>query len=59
MKARDYEVLKMAVENGVHSGWARSRKHTDSPDPHDVMDAIYRGVMESICEWFDFDEDGT
>ena len=56
MRAKEYDVLFMAVEQGVASGVRRAYKHTDSEWPTDDQQAaIVNGVMDAICEWFDFE----
>lgn len=57
MKVKTYAVLQRAVEEGVGIGWRHAHKHVDAPDEIDVLDSIEAGVMNSICEWFDFDDD--
>lgn len=56
MKAKDYLVLQMCIENGVTRGYFRAHKHTDTPDEAQMLDAMYQAVMEDILEWFEFDE---
>ena len=59
MKAKEYEVLHRAVEEGILLGWNRAHKHWDGPptdavrDP--ILEAIQDAVMLTITEWFDFD----
>lgn len=55
MKAREYDVLEMAVEDGVDCGWMRAHKHVDRPDEESVKEEICRAVMGEICTWFDLD----
>lgn len=60
MRAREYDLLHMAVEQGVASGVRRAYKHTDQEWPTDSQQAtIVEGVMNSICEWFVFDDAST
>jgi hypothetical protein len=56
MKVRAYSVLSRAVEEGVEYGWRRAHKHTETPDPETIKDQIMTGVMNEICEYFDFDD---
>lgn len=56
MKAREYEVLKMAIDQGVTCGWRRAHKHNESPDAGVITDAIIDAVTNAICEWFTFDD---
>ena len=55
MKAKEYQVLDMAVESGVRGGWHRAHKHTDKPTPEAIQEAIVQAVLNDICEWFEFD----
>jgi len=57
MRARTYVVLRAAVEDGVAYGYNRAFKHTDTPDEHDVKEAIVQAVLNECCEWFRFDEE--
>lgn len=57
MKPKSYQVLCMAVEEGVAYGVHRAYRHSDTPT-HDYMtNCIADAVLNSICEWFDLDED--
>ena len=59
MKPKTFQVLTMAVEEGVSYGVHRAYKHSDNPD-HDYMtNCIADAVLNSICEWFDLDEDAV
>lgn len=51
-----YAVLDRAVEEGIRWGWERAHKHTATPSPSDIQDAIARAVMHEITEYFKFDE---
>lgn len=56
MKAKEYDVLKLAVEEGVAYGVNRAFKHTDRPFESEIKREVESAVMASISEWFDFDE---
>jgi hypothetical protein len=56
MKAKEYNLIAQCVETGVMLGWNRAHKHTDTPDPDTIRNAIEQAVLNEICEWFDFDE---
>ena len=56
MKAREYDVLARAVEEGIAAGWQHAHKHTETPSPEAVHDQIHMDVMTAICEWFTFDD---
>jgi hypothetical protein len=60
VRAKEYDVLFHAVEQGVTSGVRRAYKHSDKEWPTDSqIAAIADGVMNSICEWFVFDDTPT
>ncbi len=49
-----YAVFSRALEEGIAQGWQRSFKHTDSPTAEHVKEQIREGVMNAVCEFFDF-----
>lgn len=54
MRAREHEVLLIAVESGVASGLRRAFKHRDEPEPDQaVRDVIEQEVINAIYEWFE------
>jgi hypothetical protein len=55
MKAKDYKLLEMAVENGVKFGYIQAHKYTENPSEEEVQHHIAEEVLNEICEWFDFD----
>ena len=55
MKAKEYDVLEMAVEHGIAFGWTHAHKHVDNPSPDTIKDQIRNDVMNMICEWFTFE----
>ena len=55
VKAKEYAVLEMAVEQGVALGWNHAHKHVDSPLAEAIQDQIVQDVLNEVCEWFDFD----
>jgi hypothetical protein len=55
MRVRAYEVLRRAVEEGVAYGWRRAHKHTDAPGEDAIVDQVVQGVLNEVCEYFDFD----
>jgi hypothetical protein len=52
MKAKEYEVLDMAVRDGVSCGVTRAFKYTDNPARENLVDEVHHQVMASMCEWF-------
>jgi hypothetical protein len=59
VKARAYQVLEMAVENGINAGWRHAYKHRPTAPPEEeaeeVRGRIFNDVMSEICEWFTFE----
>lgn len=56
MKPKSYQVLLMAVEDGVEMGWARAYKYDETPADCLIKAEIIDGVLDSINEWFDFED---
>jgi hypothetical protein len=56
MKAKEYSVLQMAVEQGVRLGWNHAHKHVEKPDAEAIQNCIVDDVTSSIYEWFNFDQ---
>ncbi|MFZ5786915.1 MAG: hypothetical protein ACOY3Y_10780 [Acidobacteriota bacterium] len=56
MRVRAYEVLRRAIEEGLEYGWRRAHKHTDTPDEAPLKEEVLQGIMNEVCEVFDFDE---
>lgn len=57
LRVRAYDVLRRAIEEGVEYGWRRAHKHTDTPDAEAIKDQIVTGILNEVCEYFDFDEE--
>jgi hypothetical protein len=57
LRMRAYPVMCRAVEEGIDYGWMRAHKHTDKPSEQAIKDEIHAGIMNAICEMFDFDVD--
>ena len=56
MRAKEYRLIEQCVENGVEYGYNRAHKHTDTPTKDGLCEAIYRAVLDEICEAFTFAE---
>ena len=54
MRADEYRVMELAVEEGVLHGFARAYKYNDAPDEEQMREAVISAVMSSICDWFNF-----
>lgn len=58
MKAREYQIICLAVEAGVARGFRRAYKHRDEPEPGpQVQDHVSQEVIDAICEYFILDQD--
>lgn len=57
IRARTYEVLRRAVEDGIEYGWRRAHKHTDAPESEAIKEQVAQGILNEVCEWFDFDDE--
>ena len=55
MKAKEYNVVEMAVRAGVEYGYNRAHKHTDSPSEETIKEAMCEAIMAEMCEWFIFE----
>jgi hypothetical protein len=55
LRVRAYDVLRRAIEEGVEHGWRRAHKHTDAPDEETIKDQVVTGILNEVCEYFDFD----
>lgn len=57
MKPKTYQVLVLAVEDGVAYGVNRAFKHSDNPTQNQINQCVADAVMNSICEWFDLEDE--
>lgn len=57
MKANEYKVMREAVEIGVRFGVNRAYKHSDADPPTELQqEYMVEEIMNSICEWFNFQD---
>jgi hypothetical protein len=56
VKVREYEVMALAVKNGVSYGWHQAHKYTVEPAVEAIFESIERAVMAEVCDWFVFEE---
>ena len=47
----------MALEQGVRYGYSRAHKHVENPTEGAIIDNIVEQVMNSLYEWFDFEDE--
>ena len=57
MKPNFRKVLEIALEEGVRYGYSRAHKHIENPTEGAIIDSIVEQVINSLDEWFDFDEE--
>lgn len=57
MKAKEYRLIELCVENGVKLGIRRAYKHVDEPSKEEIEQAVENAVMLEISEWFDFEDE--
>ena len=50
------KVLEIAIEQGVSYGYSRAHKHVENPTESVIIDNITEQVMNSIDDWFDFED---
>lgn len=43
------------MEEGAAYGWRRAHKRTDTPGEGAIVDQITQGVLDEVCEYFDFE----
>jgi hypothetical protein len=58
MRAKTYLILERAVCEGALLGYRRAFKHNENPSEDAILDEITEAVMLSVCEVFDFPEQG-
>jgi hypothetical protein len=49
-------VLEIAIEQGVSYGYSRAHKYIENPTESVIIDNIIEQVINSVDEWFDFEE---
>ncbi len=59
VRANVYRIMDDAVENGARLGYRRAHKHTDTPSEEQIVDEIHRAVMNELCTYLIFDDEGT
>jgi len=57
MKAKTYNILQDAIENGIDCGYRRAHKHTDDPSEAILKAEIDRAIWDSIHEVFTFEQE--
>lgn len=57
MKPKFRAVFEMALEEGIRAGYYRAHKHNESPDVEDFVTHTAVGILNSLDDWFKFEED--
>ena len=57
LKARTRNVMEQAIEGGIRVGWNRAHKNIDDPKEEHIIDNLIDATMQSIDEWFHFEDD--
>jgi hypothetical protein len=57
MKPKFRKVLEISVEQGVSYGYNRAHKHVENPTEGAIIDSIVEQVMNSLDEWFNFEDE--
>ena len=56
MKVKTHSVLSAAIEAGIHYGYVRAHKHTDTPTRAQLEGEIEREIWNAINEVFIFED---
>lgn len=59
VRINTYAVIERAVEEGIEFGWGRAHKHTDTPTPEHVREAVHIAVMNELSDLLRFDGDAS
>ena len=57
MHPKFYKVLETAVIQGTTYGYQRAHKHVENPTEGAIIDSIVEQVMNSLDDWFEFEEE--
>ena len=57
MKPKFHKILEQAINEGVLRGYRRAHKHIENPTEGAIIDNIVEQVMNSLDEWFDFEDE--
>ena len=59
MKPKFHKILEQAINEGVLRGYRRAHKHVENPTEGAIIDNVVEQVMNSLDEYFDFEEDAS
>lgn len=57
MRPKFLPVFEMAVDSGIRLGWNRAHKHNENPHIDTIVDSISTEIMNSLYEWFEFEDE--
>jgi len=57
VKIKVHKVLETAIEAGIHFGYMRAHKHTDTPNRAQLEGEIEREIWNAIYEVFIFEDE--
>ena len=55
MKVNEYIVMSDCITEGAKYGYHRAHKYHDNPSEDVIIAEIESAIMNSICEYFNFD----
>lgn len=56
LRLRAYDIVAEAVERGIRMGISSAQKYNDKPNRAQFEDAVYRSVMNTLSEIFEFED---
>jgi hypothetical protein len=59
MKPKFHKILEQAINEGVSYGYRRAHKHIENPTEGAIIDSIVEQVMNSLDEYFTFEDNET
>ncbi len=59
MRPKFHKILEQAINEGVSYGYRRAHKHIENPTEGAIIDSVVEQVMNSLDEWFDFEDNET
>ena len=57
MKPNFHKILETAIVQGVSYGYRRAHKHVENPTEGAIIDNVVEQVMNSLDEWFTFEDE--
>ena len=57
MKVKMYQLIEQIVNSGIHAGYARAHKHTDTPIEETLKQCIEQYIMQGFDEYFEFNQE--